>query len=97
MKTIEPPPRPSRSKPRRVRVPGKACIYRNVTDDGRTRYQFTYVDSEGKRRWKTVEGGLREAEAARDDMRARLRRGDRITNTRISLSEFAETWMEGHH
>ena len=84
-------PRQRSTKPRRVHV--KPCIYRNTTEDGRIRYQFTYVDSEGKRRWQTVEGGLREAEAARDDMRVKLRRGERIVNTRIPLSELAEAWL----
>ena len=55
--------------------------------------QFTYTDSEGKRRWQTVEGGLRDAEAARDETRAKLRRGERVADTRTLLSELAEEWL----
>jgi integrase len=94
MKTQKLSAQPRQTKPRRVRVPGKACIYRNVTDDGRTRYQFTYVDSQGKRRWKTVEGGLRDAEAARDEMRFKLRRGDRLATTKVKLEELAGSWLQ---
>jgi integrase len=89
-------PRSRSTKPRRVHV--KPCIYRNTTEDGRVRYQFTYIDSAGKRRWQTVDGGLREAEAARDEMRVKLRRGERVADTRTRLVDLVEEWLaaQGH-
>src|SRR3954452_6361361 len=82
-------------RPRRVRVRNKPGIYYNDTDDGRRRYQFTYVDGTGKRRWKTVDGGLREAVAERDETRSKLRRGERVAPSSVRVAAFAEEWLAG--
>ena len=78
--------------PRRVKVKGRVGLYYRDTPQGR-RYEFDFTDSTGRRRWKTVEGGLREAEAAREEVRGRLRRGEKVAPSKISFGDFADTWL----
>jgi Phage integrase, N-terminal SAM-like domain len=40
------------------------------------------------------DGGLREARAARGDAVAKLSRGERVARTKLTLAEYAETWVE---
>ena len=53
---------------RRTKAKGKPGIYHREAKDGsrsRRRYEVTYLDSDGRRRWQTVSGfdNLDEAEA----------------------------------
>src|SRR5690349_10900888 len=79
--------------PRRTRVSGRRSIYYRVGVDGRRRYEISYYDSQGRRRWKTVGSNLKEAEAALDDVRARKRRGERVSPTRATVQEASEAWL----
>jgi integrase len=79
--------------PRRLKVANRRGIYYRDTAAGR-RYEITYVDSTGRRRWQTIEGRLREAEAALDETRTRLRRGERIAPTNARLGAYAESWLD---
>jgi integrase len=81
------------SETRRTKVRGKQSIYfREV--GGRRAYEVTYLDSDGRRRWKRVEGfdNLDAAEAALGGIKQRLRRGERVAPSRQSFSELHEEW-----
>lgn len=80
-----------KASPRRVRV--ERGIYYRATAAGK-RYEITYVDSLGRRRWKVVEGGLKDARAVLADVLSRLSRGERIAPSKLTLSEIADTWLE---
>jgi hypothetical protein len=56
-----------------VRV--RRSIYYRLDATGKRRYMITFVDSTGRQRWKTIEGGLREADAELEAIRRRARRG----------------------
>ncbi len=45
-------------------------------------------------RSKTVEGGMREAEAALDNLRDRMRKGERVLPSKVTFGEYAETWFD---
>jgi integrase len=78
---------------RRVRVNGRRSIYYRDDSHGKRRYEITYYDSDGRRRWKTVDGGLRQAEALLDDLRSRVRRGEKVAPTKATVQEVAEQWL----
>jgi hypothetical protein len=48
----------------------------------RWRYEIVYRASDGDQRRQTVEGGLREAETALADVKARMGRGEKVAPTR---------------
>ena len=73
------------STPRRTPVKGHPGVYYRVNAKGRRRYEISYTDTEGKRRWKTVDGKLEDAQVALDDVRGRKRKGERIAPTRATL------------
>lgn len=78
---------------RRTKVKDRRGIYYRKGADGRRRYEITYRDSEGRQRWKVVPGGLKDAEAALEEVRARLRRGERVAPTKLTFAEVAEQWL----
>jgi integrase len=82
-------------RPRRLKVKGRRGIYYRDAANGRRAYEITYTDSEGRRRWQRVPGGLKDAEAALEEMRRRLRRGERVAPTRATFAEVAESWISG--
>ncbi len=75
--------------PRREKV--ERGIYRKP---GTSEYEITYTDSTGRQRWQRIEGGLREARAARGEMLGKLAKGERVVPSRLTLAEYAETWIE---
>jgi len=84
------------TKPRagtRRSVEGKPGIYVRADVRGRTRFEFTYRDTAGKQRWQTVEGGVTAAVHARQDILAKMRRGQRVISSRISFAELATHWL----
>ena len=78
------------SGPRRTRI--ERGVYYRETPQGR-RYEITFTDSTGRQRWQTVEGGIREARAARGDALAKLARGERVAPSKLTLSEYASEWI----
>ena len=87
----EAPPSDSRKRHKTKR----AGIYFRLGPDGKTRtYIVRYRDSAGKSRSKTIDGGMREAEAFLDNLRDRQRKGERIAPSRATFGEFAETWLD---
>src|SRR5438046_2031317 len=80
--------------PRRRHRTRRAGVYFRVGADGRKRYLIGYRDSSGKQRWRSIEGGIREAEAALDNLRDRMRKGERVLPSRVTFGEYAETWLD---
>jgi integrase len=81
------------SPPRRTAVPKHPGIYFRVGANGKRRYEITYTDSDGKRRWKVVDGSLQAAMTAREELRGRIRKGERVVPTRMTVAEVAEAWF----
>src|SRR5438128_463107 len=77
--------------PRRVRV--ERSIYCRHTPAG-SRYEITYIDSLGRRRWQVTEGGIKDARAVLADVVSRLSRGERVAPSKLTLDEIAATWLE---
>ena len=81
-------------RPRRERV--EHNIYRRAAANGRTVFEIGYRDSSGRQRWKTVDGGIMAARAARDDVLGRRGRGERIQpNPKLRFDEAADAWVKG--
>jgi integrase len=79
---------------RRERV--ERNIYRRVNASGKTIFEIGYRDSAGKQRWRTVEGGITAARAARDDVRGRMGRGEQVRpNPGLRFGEAADAWLAG--
>jgi integrase len=57
------------------------------------RLEITYTDSDGRQRWKTITGGLREARLARADVVSKLGRGERVAPSRQTFREVADEWL----
>lgn len=71
------------------RYPG---VYYRETPRGR-RYEITFRDSMGKQRWKVVDGGEQEARDALDEIRRKLRRGERVAPTKQTVAQVADAWL----
>jgi hypothetical protein len=78
---------------RRVRSKKHAGVYYRELPNGRRRYEYTFIDSDGRRRWSVVDGGEREAVAARAEIVTAKRRGQRVAPSRRRFREVAEEWM----
>jgi integrase len=79
------------STPRRTRVKRNPGIW--LSSAGK--YEFNYRDSEGKLRWKTVDGDLAAARAERAGIIARKATGERVVPAKFTFKEYAETWFQG--
>ena len=74
-------------------MPGKPGVYVRYDKRGRARFEITYRDSTGKQRWQTIEGGVTAAVHARQDLLAKMRRGERVVSSRITFTELAAQWL----
>lgn len=80
----------STSPKRRTRVKGAPGIYRSMSG----KYELAYRDSDGRLRFKTVDGDLESAKAARAEVVAKKARGERVAPSRLTLCEYAsETYF----
>jgi integrase len=86
--------RSASAAPRRIKVNDRRSIYFRKDTQGRRRYEITYRDSEGRQRWKVVPGNLKDAEAALQEIRIRLRRGERVTPGKATFEEVADAWLQ---
>src|SRR5262249_41952471 len=79
---------------RRTKVKNHSGVYYRTMSRGR-RYEVTYLDSDGHRRWQTVPGydNLVEAEALLGEKREKLRRGERVAPSRQTFAQLYEEWM----
>jgi integrase len=81
--------------PRRTKVEGHRGIYWRPGPGRSKVYEVVYSDETGRQRWKTIEGGVRDAVAFREDVRSKRRRGERVSPSRTTLAEAAEAWLAG--
>jgi integrase len=58
------------------------------------KYEFTYLDSDGRRRWQTINGNLKDAVEALTQTKAKLQRGERVAPDKVTFQEFADAWLE---
>lgn len=67
-------------------------IYRRTTSDGRTRYEYAYLDRNGKQRWGTC---AKQADARRERAAMNGKRpAERVAPTRELFADVAEAWYE---
>jgi integrase len=78
---------PSRA-PRRVKTKA-AGVYRSISG----KYEIAFRDSDGRLRFKTVEGSFEEAKAERAELLGRMRKGEAVRPVRQTFGEFAEGWL----
>jgi hypothetical protein len=86
--------RDQQAHPRRTRVKNRPSIYYRKTASGHRRYEIGFIDSTGHRRWQTMDGNLKDAEAALGEIHRRRRRGERVSPSRATLAEIAHEWLE---
>src|SRR3954452_24428 len=80
--------KPNAGAARRTKVAKHPGIYFRNGADGKRRYEVTYLDSTGRRRWQCVDGNLEDAQAALDDVKGRKRRGERVAPTKATFAEY---------
>ncbi len=78
---------------RRIKVKNKPGLYYRLDPRGQRRYEFSYTDSTGYRRWKTIDGDLKDAEDQRNELIRRMRRGERVAPSKATLAEIANAWL----
>ena len=67
-------------------------IWKRTTLDG-IRYEFSYRDSDGRQRWETAER-LHEARDRKAALRTKVRSGERVAPSKVTLGEYAARWLE---
>jgi hypothetical protein len=72
----------------RTKAPG---VYRSISGS----YEIAYRDSDGKLRFKVVEGGFEDAKGARAEIVGKLNRGEPVRSSKATFGEFAEWVMAG--
>src|SRR5579862_3417955 len=75
----------------RVRI--ERGIFKRKTRDGETRYDLSYLDSDGHQRWRSVRT-LTDARQLRAELVTRVASGERVAPSRVTFAEFAEEWLE---
>jgi integrase len=84
----------SQTDPRKRHRTKRRGVFFRLGPDGRKSYCVSYRDSTGKQRWQNIDGGIREAEAVLDDLKSRMRRGERVLPSNVTLHEYAATWLD---
>jgi integrase len=79
---------------RREVVKGHPGVYLRSGADGKRQYEISYLDSEGNRRWKRVQGDLKAADAALRAVRIRLDQGQKVIPTNRPFEGLAWEWYE---
>ena len=82
---------------RRERVPRQPGIYYRLDSRGKRIpgvFEFTYYDSDRKRRWGTVHGTIEDADAERAKVAKRKRDGFRVAPSKKTLDEYVPEWIE---
>lgn len=68
-------------------------IYRRTGADGRSRYEISYRDSDGRQRRHVIEGGVKAARTALSGLKSDMGRGRRVAPTpRLSFDVAADRW-----
>jgi integrase len=82
------------ASPPRLREKVRPGIWRRRDAKNRWRYEIVYRASDGAQRRQTVTGGLREAETALADVKARMGRGEKVApNPSLTFAVAAEKWL----
>ena len=83
----------AKANARRTKVSGRRGIYYRDTPQGR-KYEVSYLDSDGRRRWQTVAGrdNLKEAETLLRAVGSKLDRGERVAPSRRTFADLADEW-----
>jgi integrase len=74
----------------KTRFPG---VWWRQNAKGRRRYEITFIDSTGKRRWQVVDGGEEDARRELGRVQDRLFRGERVAPERRTFAEVADEWL----
>jgi len=82
--------KPNQSAERRVKT-RYAGVYKSVSG----RYEVAFRDSDGRLRFKTVGPNLQEAVAARADLVGKVRKGGPVRPSRVTFSDYADSWLAG--
>jgi hypothetical protein len=75
-------------RPRRISVKNHPGIYYRISAKGNRIYEHDYYGTDGSRRWKSGFTLIEDAEAAREERRGRLRRGEIVEPSRLKLAEY---------
>jgi integrase len=67
-------------------------IFKRQTRTGQTRYEVSYLDSDGRQRWRTITT-LAEARRLRAELVTRVASGERVAPSKITFAEFADDWL----
>ena len=78
------------SKRHKTRYPS---VYYRLDAKGERRYQISYTDSTGKRVFKTVDGNEKDALAALSDIKGRMRKGEKVVRSRMTVKELGEEYL----
>jgi integrase len=78
---------------RRERVKNHPGIYRRPIGAKKWRYEITYLDSTGRRRWQTTGDGLEQAVVALEEITGRKRRGEKVIPGRRTFEMVADEWV----
>jgi len=68
-------------------------VYYRLDAKGARRYQISYTDSTGKRVFKTVNGNEKDALAALNDIKSRMRKGEKVVRSRMTVQELGEEYL----
>jgi integrase len=80
------------SQQTKLRVRVERGIFKRSTRDGETRYDVSYLDSDGRQRWCTA-STLTEARRLRAGLVTRVGSGERVAPSKVTLEEFAAEWL----
>jgi hypothetical protein len=79
------------SKQSKLRVRVERGIFNPSTREGETRYDVSYLDSDGRQRWCTA-STLTDARRLRAGLVTRVSSGERVAPSKVTLEEFAADW-----
>ena len=80
------------SQQTKLRVRVERGIFKRSTRDGETRYDVSYLDSDGRQRWRTAVT-LTDARRLRAGLVTRVASGERVAPSKVTLEEFAFEWL----
>ncbi|HZS62857.1 MAG TPA: site-specific integrase [Gemmatimonadaceae bacterium] len=81
--------KPSRA-PRRVKTKAPG-VYRSSSG----KYEVQFRDSDGRLRFKTMDGSFEDAKQLRAELTTKVRKGELVRPTRATFGEYAEAWLAG--
>ncbi|MBA2460730.1 MAG: tyrosine-type recombinase/integrase [Actinobacteria bacterium] len=86
-------PDPTSPAARRTKVARHRGVYYRELPGGKRRYEITFLDETGRRRWETVDGNLEAAQAVLEERNRHRRSGEAVAPRKMRLAEYADTWL----